>query len=310
MAKGLELTVVAPAYNEQDTIVAFLTKLRSVLEEMSVSYEVIIVDDGSRDQTQKEIAIFGWSKVRLLTFPVNLGHQAALDFGYRAARGNYVITIDADLQHPPEMIPVFYKTALEQQVDIVYGFRKKRNEDGILKRITAKIYYSLIRLITNLEVQDSAADFRLISKKVVMTLRSLPAGPKVFRLLIPSLGFASAKCEFTADKRYAGKSKYSLSKMLGLATSSVVSFSIRPLFFSVQLGLIFGAISIFGLLYTLVTYLNGGTVPGWASTSSAILLMFAINFLVLGVFGMYLGELIRSSRLTEISARIENTLEE
>lgn len=292
----IHLSVVTPVFNEEPGIVHFLERLRKELEVLGESYEVIAVDDGSRDQTQALLTSFEWQELRVLTLPVNLGHQAALDAGLRASKGEWVLTMDSDGQHPPEAINAFLKTAKEQNVSVVFGVRGKRKEDSLAKRLSAKLYYKLMRALTDVDIKDSAADFRLLRRDVVNMICSLPVGAKVFRLLIPSLALPSANLEFEANHREFGSSKYTLKKMVALLVSSTVSFSTKPLWISIQLGLLFGLLAILGLIYTLYTFFTGQTVQGWASTSFLMLSMFSINFLVLGVIGLYIGELAESTR--------------
>lgn len=306
-----ELTVVAPCFNEEAGIAKFLEVLKLELEKLRVSYEVILVDDGSQDNSVGIASSANWDQLRILKFPVNLGHQAALDAGYRASKGSFVITMDSDLQHPPQIIGELMRAAATPGVDVVYATRDKRREDGVLKRFTAKRYYALMRGLTGIPIMDSAADFRIVSRRVVETLNTLPSGGKVFRLLIPSLGFRGINIEYVAAERFAGMTKYSLTKMLGLLTTSVVSFSSRPLWISIQIGFAFGVLALVNLGYTLFVFLSGETVPGWASTSAAILILFSINFLVLGVLGLYVGELIRTLKRDTLAEHVINrTLEE
>ena len=292
----IHLSVVTPVFNEESGIVHFLEKLKKELNALGGTYEVIAVDDGSRDQTQKLLSAFEWQELSVTTLPVNLGHQAALDAGLRASKGEWVLTMDSDGQHPPEAIGEFLITAKEHNVSVVYGVRGKRKEDSWAKRLTAKLYYKLMRALTDVDIKDSAADFRLLRRDVVDIICTLPAGAKVFRLLIPSLSLPSANLEFEANQREFGSSKYTLKKMVALLVSSTVSFSTKPLWISIQLGLLFGLLAILGLVYTLYTFFTGQTVQGWASTSFLMLSMFSINFLVLGVIGLYIGELAESTR--------------
>jgi dolichol-phosphate mannosyltransferase len=269
---------------------------------------VILVDDGSTDSSATIATEFGWKKLRVLRHPINMGHQAALDTGIRAAKGDWVLTMDSDLQHPPRQIADFISIARSNNVDVIYGVRPKRNDDSLLKRSTAALYYKLMRGLTDLDIADSAADFRLLSRRVVTAINALPPGPKVFRLLIPSLGFPSTTLEFQADKRIFGESKYTLKKMIGLLVTSTVSFSTKPLWISIQLGLLFGLLSLLGIFYTVSMFFSGETVPGWASTSSAVLLLFSINFLILGVLGLYLGELINTLKITAIASEVQKKI--
>jgi dolichol-phosphate mannosyltransferase len=292
-SQNLQLSIVAPLFNEEEAIGEFAKRLRQVLDGMKIDYEVILIDDGSTDHSLQHLRKVEWSELRIISFVSNSGHQAALDAGYRASAGNFVLTMDSDLQHPPEVIPELLKVAIESGVDVVYAVRPKRSEDGVFKRLTARAYYSLIGALTDIKLQDSAADFRLVSRKVVNVLNQLAPGRQVFRLLIPSLSFPSRTIAFTASERFAGKSKYGLQKMVGLSVDSVIQFSTKPLTLSIQLGAFVSMLSLFGFAYVIFTYFSGEALQGWASLISTVLLLFGVLFFLLGIFGLYLSSVVR-----------------
>lgn len=295
MSKKLELSVVVPVFNEEAVLPEFIKRLKKVLSSSKKTYEVIFVDDGSRDQSVSKINEAKWSQASVISFVSNAGHMAALDAGYRAATGNYVISLDSDLQHPPELIPVLLETAQSQNVDVVYAARSSRVEDSWLKRNSALMYYSLARKLSGIPVDDSAADFRLISQSVVEIIRSLPPGTLVFRLLIPSLGFPSAVVNYKASERHAGESKYTLTRMTKLSVESLVGFSTRPLTIAVQLGIFSTIASILGFIYAIVAHFSGQAETGWASLISTILLLFGLLFVILGVHGLYIGAILKNT---------------
>jgi dolichol-phosphate mannosyltransferase len=183
--------------------------------------------------------------------------------------------------------------AIEAGVDVVYAVRPKRKEDGIFKRLTARAYYSLLGSLTEIQLQSSAADFRIVSRNVVIVLNQLAPGRQVFRLLIPSLGFPSKTFGYTASQRFAGKSKYGVRKMVGLSLDSVIQFSTKPLTLSIQLGVFVSLLSLAGFAYVLFTYLSGEALQGWASLISTVLLLFGVLFFLLGIFGLYLASVVR-----------------
>jgi dolichol-phosphate mannosyltransferase len=288
-----ELSIIAPVFNESESISKFCESLRKVMDGLNLTYEVIIVDDGSTDNSFSELKRIDWPEMRILRFLQNSGHQSALDAGYRAAVGSYVVTLDSDMQHPPELIPELYEIAIRQGVDVVYASRPNRGEEGVFKRASAAGFYWLIAALTDLEIQSNAADFRLISKKVVKTLNLLPPGGQVFRLLIPSLGFPSATLPYKASPRFAGKTKYSLARMANLGIDSVLQFSVKPLQIAIRFGLIISLLSIVGFGYVLLTFALEGSVQGWSSLISALLLLFGSLFIFLGIFGSYLSILVK-----------------
>ncbi|MCX6494669.1 MAG: glycosyltransferase family 2 protein [Actinobacteria bacterium] len=292
----VKLSIVSPVFNEEDVISVFMQALRSLMENSGIEFEVILVDDGSTDLTASAIRSFGWSRVRLLRLVKNSGHMAALDAGIRASRGDFVVTLDADLQHPPELILPMLNLAQSDGLDVVYAVRKTRGEDSFFKRNSAKIYYRMMKTLSKTEVTPSAADFRLISRKVVSVIRELPIGRQVFRILIPSLGFRSGRIEFTAQPRAAGSSKYTLRKMVSLWSASVLSSSTMPLTLATRIGFVISSLSLVGFGYVLFSFLSGRTVEGWASLLSTTLLLFGVQFTILGIVGNYLGVVVEAVR--------------
>jgi glycosyltransferase involved in cell wall biosynthesis len=291
--KQKTLAVVVPVYNEMESLVIFWKKLTSVLNALDVPYEVILVNDGSTDDSLSIMQGFHGNDVKVVNLLVNSGHMAALDAGYRQADAKWIVSMDADLQHPPEVIPHLLNAAEGSKVDVVYAVRSKRSEDKLLKRFTASMYYRILRSFSGIPIHKNAADFRLISNRVLNVIKQLPPRSHVFRLLIPKLGFSHTTFEYTAAKRIAGESKYGFSNMMGLAFRSVISFSTRPLMLSVLLGSVFCLISLLGLTYSVVQFFSGDTVPGWASVSSGLFLLFGILFFLLGITGTYIAEIWR-----------------
>lgn len=289
------LSVIVPVYNEEEVLPFFVERLHTVLSNLNYKYEVIFVDDGSTDSTLNYLTSLEWDQCSVISFVSNAGHMAAIEAGYRTARGELVVTLDGDLQHPPELIPDLVLAAKETQSDVVYAVREDRSEDKLFKRLTAKAYYRGIKSLSGIEVITSAADFRLITKTVVDVIKSLPQGNIVFRLLIPSLGFPSSQISYKAETRKAGISKYSFSKMTQLSVSSLVSYSTRPLTVAIQIGIATTTISFIGFIYAAIAFFNGETEAGWASTISTILLLFGVLFVILGVHGLYIGAILKNT---------------
>lgn len=289
----VELSVVVPAFNEEQVIDLSLRKIRKVLDLESINYEVIVVDDGSTDLTQSKllVAAESWKNLRVLHLIKNRGHMAALTAGLNEAVGEWVITIDADLQDPAEVIPIMYRKAITEKVDVVYGVRKDRNSDGLLKRVSASIYYKLINKITESEVPEHAADCRLMSRRVVDLVNSLPEKNKIYRLLIPWLGFPSTTFEYSRQNRGAGKSHYKLRHMIKLAWDSITSFSVLPLRLAIYTGFIgvLGSVSL--IVYVLSGYISNQTIPGWASLTILILFFGSIQLIFFGILGEYISKI-------------------
>lgn len=201
-----ELSVVIPMYNEQEVLPLLAQRLRPVLDAATESYEVVCVDDGSRDLTPALLHKLDreWEQVRVVRLRANAGHQAAISAGLSVARGRYVVTIDADLQDPPEVIAEMLATARREGVDVVYGVRSDRSTDTAFKRGTARAFYSIIRRISGTSAQADAGDFRLMSRATVDAINTLPDTNRVLRFVVPALGFPSASVGYRREARAAG----------------------------------------------------------------------------------------------------------
>ncbi len=293
-----DLTVVVPMYDEQEVLPIFFERMRPVLDGLGVSYELLVVDDGSRDATASMLlaAATDWPQLRLVRLLRNSGHQAAISAGFRRARGNYLVTIDADLQDPPEVIAELLATARDSDVDVVYGVRSDRSSDTWAKRTTARMYYRLMCRLVGKDIPFDAADFRLVSRRVVDAVNALPEDGRVFRLVIPWLGFPSAEVKYVRAERAAGVTKYNLRKMLRLAFDSVTAFSAAPLRLATWLGLFGGLLSVAFVIGALVIKLTGQSIPGWTSTVLAVAVIGAIQLLCLGLLGEYVARLFQSSQ--------------
>ena len=287
------LSVIVPMYNEEPVIPALVERLRPVLDGLDLTYEVVAVDDGSRDATAQMLLDLGrtWAQLRLIKLRRNSGHQAALTAGVQRSRGEWVVSIDADLQDPPEVIPQMLGLARDEGLDVVYGIRSDRRSDTIFKRYTAGLYYRLMRRIVGGDMPEQAGDFRLVSRDVVEVLRRLPERAPVYRLLVPWLGFPSGEVQYVREERAAGSTKYPLSKMLRLAFDSVASFSAAPLRVATWLGVLGFLTCLMLIASGFVTYLFGFTVPGWASIFVATLFIGAVQLLCLGLLGEYVGRI-------------------
>jgi len=292
------LTVVVPVFDEEAVLPLLAVRLRAVLDALGEPYEVLVVDDGSRDATPAVLAGLrvSWPQLRVLRLRRNGGHQAALTAGLDHADGDYVVTIDADLQDPPELIPEMLAVARRDGSDVVYAVRADRSTDSRFKRWTAGAYYRLMRSLAGEQVTGHAGDFRLLSRATVEALRSLPETHRVYRLLVPWLGFPSSQVPYVRATRAAGSTKYPLSRMVALAFDSVTTFSAAPLRLATVLGLS-GSVLCAGLLVVaFAVYVLGRTVPGWASLFVAVLFLSSVQLLCLGLLGEYIGRLFVASQ--------------
>ena len=286
-----ELSVVVPVFNEELGIKEFAQELRNHLDSLEIDYEVIFINDGSKDSTQQIIDQIIWPQLRSYEFRFNAGHMSALEAGLKKSKGEKIITMDSDLQHPPSYIKEFLKVQNQTSADVVYGIRNSRKEDNLFKRFTASIYYFLMKKLSGINIRANAADYRLIVKEVRDVLISLDEQEKIFRLLIPSLNFREAELPFVADKRKYGKTKYGIKNMSLLAISSVLSFSTKPLRWAIWIGLWAVLISILWIIYIFIAQISGWVIQGWTSLIAAVVLFAGVQLLILGIVGQYIGQI-------------------
>jgi glycosyltransferase involved in cell wall biosynthesis len=284
------LSVVIPVFNEQSVIEESVKQIREILHNSAINHEIIVVDDGSRDNTLEILIQLQESvPLRIIHLSSNSGHMNAIRAGLEASYGDYVLTIDADLQDPPEVIPDMYaiisgNPAMEKQkrvdkkargveilsttYDVVQAYRSDRTADTLWKRKTASIYYRFVKKLTGIDLTPHAADYRIMKRHVVDALVSLPEKNLVFRLLIPSLGYRIALFPIERRKRFAGDSKYTNRKMISLAIDSIIGFSNRPLRYLAYLGTFASIILFIGSVGTLLLYVFGETLPSPANKNA------------------------------------------
>lgn len=293
------LSIVVPCYNEQEVIRETGSRLQALLDEMissrqlAPSSRVLFVDDGSRDRTWaliEELSGAGGSRLSGLKLSRNRGHQIAVLAGILTAQGDAVITIDADLQDDLDAIPKMMRAFVDGS-DVVYGVRSDRTSDTFFKRFTAEGYYRVLGLL-GVDVVFNHADYRLMSRRVVEALRDHRESNVFLRGLIPTLGFRSSQVDYERRERFAGESKYPLSKMLALAWQGVTSFSAAPLRMITVLGVSVSAISIaLGGWALFVRLFTDDAVPGWASVVVPLFLLSGVQLLSIGVIGEYLAKM-------------------
>jgi glycosyltransferase involved in cell wall biosynthesis len=287
------LTVIIPAYDEEAALPLLSGRLRPVLDGLGETYEVLVVDDGSRDATPVilERQRRDWPQLRVLRLRANAGHQAALSAGLVRARGDWVATLDADLQDPPEVLPQMLAAARACGVDVVYGVRNDRSTDSAFKRLTAQAYYALMRRMVGQHVHADAGDYRLMSRATVDAVNVLPEHHRVLRLVVPALGFPNTEVGYRRESRVAGRTKYPLSRMIRLSVDSLTGFSVAPLRLATWFGLGGALATALLLAFALVAWGSGRTVPGWTSTFVAVAAVGTVQLLCLGLLGEYVGRL-------------------
>lgn len=287
------LSVVVPVHDEQETLEELVRRLLGVLDELpGLSGEVILVDDGSRDMSYPLMTQIARRepRVKVVQLSRNFGHQVAITAGVELARGDAVIVMDSDLQHPPELIPEFVRR-WKEGFDIVYGVMQQRSEDWF-KRVTARAFYALLRRMTQVDMPAAAGDFRLIDRVAVDAFVSMRERDRYVRGMFAWLGFQQTGIDYVPPPRYAGRSKYTVRRMARLAFDGIFSFSIYPLRVVLVAGLVVSLASFLVGIATLISKLAGAyVVPGYVTLVVVITFLSGIQLVVLGGVGEYIGRI-------------------
>jgi dolichol-phosphate mannosyltransferase len=288
-----KVDLVIPVFNEAEVITQTHAALCAAIDALPYDFSLYYVDDGSSDGSPEKLAELarGDQRITLLEFSRNFGHQAALTAGLDASQGDVVISLDADGQHPPALIPEMISLVL-QGYDIVQAQRTEASQVSGFKKWTSDQFYRLINLISGTRVASGAADFRALSRQAVDSLKSMPEYHRFLRGMISWMGYKSVILPYHQPERVGGRSKYSLGKMLRLASDAVFSFSLIPLYIGLSSGLVFFALAFIQLMYVLTLWLTGNTervVPGWSSLMGVLLIASGIIMILLGFIGVYVG---------------------
>lgn len=289
-----EISIVLPCYNESEAIDSFFSKIVPILNGLTLSFEIVCVNDGSKDDTLNKLIEVKKTvpQVKIIDFSKNFGKDAAMSAGLDFSIGKCVIPMDCDLQDPPELIPEMVKIWKSQNVDVVLAKREDRSDDSLAKRMTAWLFYKSFNQFSDLEIPENVGDFRLMDRKVVDVVKSFPERKRFMKGLFALAGFKSAYVGYKRPVRIKGESKWNYWKLWNYALDGITSFSTFPLKLSTY----------FGLLVTLLAFLRGGwilvrtlvfgiDVPGYASLMTAILFFGGVQLISLGIIGEYLGRI-------------------
>ena len=291
LKKEINCSVVASVYNEEESIMMFYESLSETLVSLQINYEIIFVNDGSIDNSLsilKEISVSD-PTVKIIDFSKNFGHEAAMIAGIDHACGEAVICMDSDLQHPPAMIPEMLQKKAAG-FEVVNMVRTLRKDAGLIQKMNSKLFYKFVNSISSVKLAENASDFFLISQKVCKLLRSnFRERTRFLRGIIQLVGFRKTTLEYIAPKRIAGKSKYSFFKLLKLSFTAISSFSKLPLQLGVITGLIFSAISIILIIYSLVMWILDKTIPGYTTLIIFMSAFAGIQLFVTGLIGQYIS---------------------
>jgi polyisoprenyl-phosphate glycosyltransferase len=291
MERAAELSLVIPIFNEEETIPELDRRLRDLLPQLGVTWEVVFVNDGSKDRSLEMLRELAAEerRYRVLSFARNFGHQIAISAGLDVADGDAVVVMDADLQDPPEVVSEML-SKFREGFDVVYGVRTKRHGETLFKRLTAAVYYRLLKRLLGFEVPLDAGDFRLMSRKVVIALRTLRERHRFVRGMVAWVGYKQTKVFYERPARFAGETKYPLSKMLKFAVDGITSFSVVPVRIATYLSIIAGLVAVLiGVWSFSRTLVGAPTVPGWTTTMVLIALSSSAQLLVMGILGEYVG---------------------
>ena len=291
------ISIVTPVYNEEDNVVFFHEEITKVMKTTGMDYEIIYVNDGSRDRTDELIRELAEKDphVRAITFARNFGHQTAITCGMDFARGDAVITMDGDMQHPPELIPLLLEK-WKDGYDIVQTIRTSTEDSGFIKKITSAGYYKVINSISKTPVTPGGSDFRLMNRKSLDVFLRFREHARFIRGIVGGLGFKQTTIKFEAPARHAGVSKFSMNKMLHFAIDGILTNSTTPLRAAFYAGAVSGFIGVLLILHVLYSYLVGNTVPGWATMTILIAFFGSANLVGLGIIGEYIGRIYEESK--------------
>ncbi len=297
MAKEINISIVVPLYNEENNIELLYSKLVAVINEIKTDYEIIFVDDGSIDNSFDLIKKLSKENefIKGLSLSRNFGHQVALLAGIECSVGSVVITMDADLQHPPEVIKLMYNKYLEGY-DIINTKRIDSKNIGYFKKFSSKCYYELINILSNVKIETSSSDFRLMNRKAINAFIKIRERDRFTRGLVSWMGFKQTIIEYHAPSRLIGKSKYTFKKMTHFALDGITSFSSKPLRLSFYLGLIVFFVGFIYAIYALIQYYSGASSPGWASILISVLIIGGIQLLSIGIIGEYIARIFNESK--------------
>lgn len=294
-----KLSIVVPVYNEQPNINKFHEEVTRVMETLDMAYEIIFVDDGSKDQTPLILSRLTQidTHVRALILARNFGHQLAITCGMDHATGDAIITMDGDLQHPPSMIPDMVEK-WRHGVDVVQTIRESTDDAGFIKRQTSKWYYIILNAVSPVHIVPGGSDFRLIDKKVLETFKLFREHDRFIRGMMGDIGYMQETISFVAPKRFAGKSKFSMRKMLHFALDGIMAYSQLPLRISFYTGILSGLFSLCMILYVLYCHFINEAVPGWTTTMVVVCLLGGLQLVFIGIMGEYVGRI-----FTEVKKR-------
>jgi len=292
------LSIVAPCYNEEACLPEFHRRASDAARAtVGEDYEIVLVNDGSRDHTLAVMRALAASDPHVVAVDLsrNFGHQKALSAGLQFARGDRVLAIDADLQDPPALLREMM-ALMDAGNDVVYGQRRRRAGETRFKTASAALFYRLLRRLTEIDIPADTGDFRLMNRRTVEVFKTMPEEFRFIRGLVAWIGLSQVPVLYDRDARYAGTTAYPLRKMITFAADAITGFSVVPLRLVSWAGMVASGASLLLFAYTIVQWLSGATVVGWASLASIVLIIGGLQLLFLGVLGEYVGRIYMESK--------------
>lgn len=291
------VAIVVPVYNEEGNILPLVHALEETMQPLPYSWHLLLIDDGSSDDTLRVIMDVARMKshVKYISLSRNSGHQTALKAGIDHALADCMISMDGDLQHPPSLIPEML-ACWSSGYEVVYTLRAEQKGLSFFKRKTSALFYRLLGMLSNLELEQGSADFRLLDRKVVEQLSAMRETDLFIRGLVKWVGFRQKSITYEPLERKNGQSKYSIGKMTRLALQGITSFSTKPLYLAAYIGLFFAFASLAYIPYVLYSYWKGIAVSGWISLIVTIAFFGGLQLMILGILGLYLGKLFMQSK--------------
>jgi len=292
-----EISVVVPCHNEADVLAHLADRVDGVCRSLGCSFEVVLVDDGSRDATWPTMAALRRDHPQIVAVKLsrNHGHQLALSAGLSVCRGQRILIIDADLQDPPELLADMMHV-MDGGADVVYGKRRKRAGEGPLKKFTASCFYRIIDWLSDVPIPPDTGDFRLMSRRALDVLLAMPEHHRFVRGMVAWIGFRQEPLAYDRAARYAGRTKYNYRRMIRFAVDAITGFSVRPLQLASLAGFGSGLFAVAVLVYAAVSWAFFRTVSGWTSLIAVVALLGSVQLFVLGIIGEYLGRLFVQSQ--------------
>lgn len=295
--ENIFISIIVPAFNEEGNIEAVAEQIKQQAEQCR-KYEIIFINDGSTDATAEKLRMLHRSNpnIQFISFSRNFGHQSALLAGIHHASGDCIISMDADLQHPPAMIPQLV-SKWQEGFDIVTTIRDDSQNTSWFKRSTSSVFYKLMNRLSNITLEEGAADFRLIDRSVARVISNSREYNLFLRGYIAWLGFKQCMVPYIPHQRQSGKTKYSFGKMMMLAINGITSFSVKPLRVAMILGTAISLLAFIYAIYAIYVYLETNeAVPGWTSVLVSILFIGGLQLLILGIIGEYLGRTLMQTK--------------